>query len=127
MKLKCRKIFSPTGKDLGDSSPWFRVNNEYIVLAMVFVEKSGLQVYTQTEHYDEPHFTDLVGFEFINQKLPSTWITTWHESHERKVMTMLPASWNYESFFEDMENQDPKAIELFNKEVEQIYREEGML
>lgn len=42
-------------------------------------------------------------------------------------MTVLPASWNYDSFFEDMENQDPKAIELFNKEVEQMYREEGLI
>ncbi len=30
-------------------------------------------------------------------------------------------------FFEDLENQDPKAVELFNKETEQIYFEENKL
>lgn len=31
------------------------------------------------------------------------------------------------TFFEDIENQNPEAIALFNKEVEQIYREEGLM
>lgn len=127
MKVKCQKVISPTGKDLGENSPWLKVGNEYVVLAIVLVEKSGFQIYIQTEHYDEPHFSSLIGFEFINQKFPSSWVTIFSESYGRKVMTVLPASWNYDSFFEDMENQDPKAIELFNKEVEQMYREEGLI
>lgn len=127
MKVKCQKVISQTGKDLGESSPWLKVGNEYVVLAIVLVEKSGVQVYIQTEHYDEPHFSSVIGFEFINQNIPSSWVTVFSESYGRKVMTCLPASWNYDSFFEDMENQDPKAIELFNKEVEQIYREEGLI
>lgn len=127
MKVKCQKIISPTGKDLGESSPWLRVGNEYVVLALICTEKSGIQIYVQTEHYNEPHFSSLVGFEFVNQNIPASWLTLFSESYGRKVMTMLPSSWNYENFFDDMENQDPKAIELFNKEVEKIYQEEGML
>ncbi len=86
-----------------------------------------VHIYIQTEDYNEPGFISVNGFEFLNQQMPSSWITVFSESHGRKVMTMLPKSWNYDSFFEDMENQDPKAIELFNKEVEQIYKEEGAL
>lgn len=127
MKVKCQKIISPTGKDLGRSSPWLTVGNEYVVLAITLVEKSGMQIYIQTEHYDEPHFSSLIGFEFINQTIPSSWITKVSESHSRKVMTMLPANWNYDSFFEDVENQEAKAIKLFNEEVEQIYRGEGLI
>ena len=96
-------------------------------MAIVLVENSGMQIYIQTEDNHEPHFFSLAGFEFINQNIPSLWITKIAEAHDPKVMTMLPASWNYESFFEDIENQDLKAIELFNKEVEQMYREEGLL
>jgi hypothetical protein len=125
MKVLCRKIISPTGKDLGDNSPWLKLNNEYIVLTIVFAEKSGLQIYIQTENHDEPRFFSISGFEFINQNIPSSWITKLIEVHGRKVMKMLPASWDYESFLEDMENQDLTAIELFNKEVEKMYREEG--
>lgn len=127
MKVLCRKIISPTGKDLGENSPWLKLGNEYIVLAIVFAGNSGLQIYLQSEDQHEPHFFSVVGFEFINQNIPSSWITKFTEAHSRKVMTMLPLSWNYESFFDDIENQDLKAIELFNKEAEQIYREEGLL
>lgn len=127
MKVLCRKIISPTGKDLGESSPWLKVGNEYVVFAMLIAEDSGIQIYIQTEHYNEPHFSSLIGFEFINQNIPSSWITVFRESNGRKVMTMLPASWNYDNFFEDMEDQNPKAIELFNMEVKEIYHEEGMI
>lgn len=127
MKVLCRKIISPTGKDLGEDSPWLKVGNEYVVLALIIVEGSGMQIYIQTEAQDEPYFFSLIGFEFINQNIPSLWITKITEAYDRKVMTMLPSSWDYESFFEDMNDQNPKAIALFNKEVEQIYREEGML
>ena len=128
MKVQCRKIFSrTTGEDLGDTSPWLRKDKEYVVLAINYFEASGFDLYIQTEDHNEPRFISITGFEFINQNKPSSWVTVFSESYGRKVMTVLPASWNYESFFEDMENQDPKAIELFNKEVEQIYREEGML
>jgi len=127
MKVLCRKIISPNGKDLGDNSPWLKLGKEYLVLAIVLAENSSMQIYIQTEDNHEPHFFGLSGFEFINQNIPSLWITKIIEVNGRKVMTMLPASWNYESFFEDMENQDLKAIELFNKEVEQMYREEVLL
>ena len=127
MKIKCNKIISPTGKNLGDDSPWIKLNNEYVVLAMTFTEQSGIYVYIQTEHYDEPHFTSLIGFEFLNQKIPSSWITVFKETRGRKSMTLLPESWNYGSFFEDIGNEDPKAVELFNQEVEKIYREEGLI
>lgn len=127
MKVLCRKIISPGGKDLGENSPWLKVGNEYIVLAIVFVENAGIQIYIQTEHHNEPHFFSLTGFEFINQNIPSQWITKITEANGRKVMTMLPASWNSESFYEDMEDQNPRAIELFNKEAEQMYREEKII
>lgn len=126
MRVLCRKIISPSGKDLGKNSPWLKVGNEYIVLAIIFAENSGLQIYIQTEDQDEPHFFSLTGFEFINQKIPSSWITKTTETYGRKIMTMLPASWNYESFFEDIENQELKTIELFNQEVEKMHTEESL-
>jgi hypothetical protein len=128
MKVRCRKIISrTTGEDLGDSSPFLLRDKEYVVLAILYFEAGGFDICIQTEDYNEPCFISIAGFEFINQNKPSSWITVFDELYGHKVMTMLPASWNYESFFDDIENQESKAIELFNKEVEQIYREEGML
>ena len=128
MKVLCRKIISrTTGEDLGESSPWLKKGNEYIVLAVNYFEDSGFDIYVQTEDHDEPRFISLNGFELVSQNKPSSWVTRFTESYDKKSMIMLPKSWDYDSFFEDMENQDPKATELFNKEVEQIYHEEGMI
>lgn len=128
MKVLCRNIIShTTGENLGDTSPWLKRGKEYVVLAINYVESLGFDLYIQSEDHNEPAFFSAKGFEFIGQKFPSSWVTVFSESYGRKVMTVLPASWNYESFFEDMENQDPKAIELFNKEAEKIYREEELI
>lgn len=129
MKVLCRKIISATTKEeLTEQNPsWIprRIKgNEYTVLALNYCEGSGLQIYFQTEDRAEPGFFNVDGFEFIDQKIPLSWITVFSESYGRKVMTVLPASWNYDSFFEDIENEEPKAVALFNKEIEQIYREE---
>ncbi len=128
MKVLCRNIIShTTGENLGDSSPWLKRGKEYIVLAVNYIENLGLDIYIQTEDHNEPSFFTVNGFEFLNQKFPSSWVTVFNKNYDRKVMTALPASWNYDNFFEDMENQDPRAIELFNKEVEQMYGEEGLI
>jgi len=34
--------------------------------------------------------------------------------------------WNYETFFEEVEDGNLKAVELFNQEAEKMYREEGL-
>ena len=131
MIIKCNNVLSPATKEnLGEKSPWLKKNQKYIALAMEYVEWGGWSVYLITDHHDEPGFFSMDGFEVISQKIPSSWITTVEEIPEadgKKVITMLPASWNYPSFFEDIEDQDPRAIELYNKEVEIMYREEGWL
>jgi hypothetical protein len=128
MIVKCNKIISfVTKENLGDKSPWLVKGNEYVILALDWSSKGGIEAYIQTEHYKEPRFISLNGFEFISQTIPSSWVTKIQDLGDEKIVTMLPASWSYDGFFEDVENQKLKAIELFNKEVEQIYREEGMI
>ena len=128
MKVLCRKIISPaTGEDLGEASPWLIKGKEYVVLAYTYIEKVGFDIYIQTEDQNEPGIFDLTGFEVVSSKIPSTWVVKHWKSHGRDVVNFLPESWNYDTFFEDIENQDPKAIELFNQEAEKIYREEGLI
>jgi hypothetical protein len=125
MKVICRKIISPaTNEDLGDSSPWLKVGNEYIVLAIVLGPRFGISIVIQTEEDDEIGFMSANGFEFTDQHIPSSWIIEINEPYGEKVISMLPASWSYDSFFEDLDDQKPEAIALFNEEVEKIYQEE---
>lgn len=128
MRVICQNIISPTTKEnLGDQSPWLKKSKEYIVFAMEWSSKFGMMVLLTTEQYDEPRFVPLDGFEVVSQKIPASWVTTTQQYGDQKLVYMLPESWNYESFFEDIEDEKPKAVALFNKEVEQMYREESFI
>lgn len=128
MIVVCRKVLHyETKKDLGLSSPWLKVGNEYVVLGMTLVEKVGSQIYIQSENYGDPTFFDLDGFEFIDQTIPSSWITVFSEVCNRREVNLIPESWNYDSFFEDILDEEAKAVELFKKESRKIYREVGWI
>ncbi len=99
MKVLCRNIIShTTGENLGNISPWLRRGKEYIFLAISYVENLGFDIYIQTEDRNELAFFSVKGFEFIDQKIPSSWVTVLNEPYGRKVM-ILPSSWNYDNFF----------------------------
>lgn len=104
MLVVCRKsIDCITKEDLGMSSPWLKVNQEYVVVAVSFGPQMVASIYIQTEQYNEPRFSPIDGFEILDQTIPSSWITVVREVYGHKVMTLLPASWNYDSFFEDID------------------------
>jgi len=128
MRIKCNRIISSaTKEDLGGVSPWLKRGNEYTVLAIDWSSKFGMQVFIQTEHYNEPHFVDLEGFEITSQKIPSSWITTTKQFGDQLLVTMLPKSWStHDGFFEELDDERPEIVALFNKEAELIYHEEGV-
>lgn len=127
MRVKCNKILSPdTKKDLGSKSPWLTVGNEYIILAMNVSSKNGLEIYIQSEHYKEPFFVDLDGFEMISQSIPTSWVTIIEQREDQTLISMLPKSWSMnKNFFEDLEDEKAETVALFNKEAELIYKEEA--
>ena len=128
MRVKCNQVISPiTKENLGDESPWLKKNKDYLVLAMSWSSKFGMQIYIQTEQCNEPSFIRLEGFEIISQEIPSSWVTITQQFGDQVLVHMLPKNWNYETFFDEIENEKPEAVELFNKEVEQMYREERLL
>ena len=127
MKVKCAKIISPTTKkDLGEHSPWLKRGKEYIVLALNWSSKFGMQIFIQTEQYNEPRFIFLDGFEIISQKIPVSWSTKTQEFGNQYIMTMQPQSWlSFNNFFDELDDENPEAVALFNKEAELIYKEEA--
>jgi len=126
MLIKSNKIISPvTKEDLGDKSPWLTKGKEYVVLALNISTKGGIEVCIQTDHYNEPHYITLDGFEIINQRMPFSWITVSKDLGDENIIDMLPQSWAYDGFFGQLDDENPEAIALFNKEAEIIYREEG--
>ena len=126
MKVKCNKIISPTTKrDLGEHSPWLVKGKEYVVLALSLSLGSGLYMFIQSEHYNEPIFVRFEGFEFTSDKIPSNWITVIKQNDHNTSCEMLPESWAYENFFEELADEKSEAVKLFIKEAEKINQEEG--
>jgi hypothetical protein len=127
MRVKCNRLISATTKeDLGEESPWLKKGNEYTVLGMRWSSKFGMRILIQTEHYNEPRFISIDGFEIINQKIPPSWKTQTSKFGDQIIVVMMPESWlNYDNFLDKLENEDSSAVALFNKEAELIYRGEG--
>ncbi len=122
MLVKVRKIISQTTKEQLNHSPWIQLDKEYLVLALFVVPNYGISVYIQTENDHQPRFFLLDGIEMVSQHLPSNWkmfITSGN------IVKLIPEPWNYETFFEDLEDGDLKAVALFNQEAEKIYEEEN--
>ena len=125
MKVKCRNIISPiTKENLGESSPWLTRDKEYVVLAIEMNLETGINILIQTDHYNDPVFIALDGFEVIEQNIPSNW----SKKYERNSSCyFMPESWMYSTFYEELEDQAEKAMFFFKKESELIYREEGLI
>ena len=87
--------------------------------------KCGIEVCIQTDHYNEPRYITLNGFEIVSQHIPKSWITLIKQIDDEKFIDMLPQSWADDSFFNDLEDEDHQAIALFNKEAALIYHEEN--
>ena len=127
MRVKCNRLISQTTLQELENSPWVTLDKKYLVLALVIGPRVGISIYINTEHYNEPGFFSITGFEMISQNIPSSWTTVVENINGDKVITMLPRSWNYETFFEEVEDGNLKAVELFNHEAEKMYREEGLV
>jgi len=124
--VKCNRLIQPITKKELDSSPWLNIGTLYPVLALEISSSDGMTVFIQTESYNEPRFIYMDGFEMISQKMPSIWVTEVVKNEYATIITMLPRLWNYESFFEDLDDQKQEALDLFESEAEKIYKEYGI-
>jgi len=125
MKVLCKKAISrDTGEDLRESSPWVKIDKEYVVLAFVYTKERGFDMYIESENYSELALISFSGFEFISQYISSSWVTEVSNKYGEEIIKTLPGSWNYESFFDDLEDEEEHAMKLFHEEAQKIYDEE---
>lgn len=128
MIVLCQNIISHTTKEnLGDNSPWLKKGKYYKVLALCCFSRDGLSAFIQSEDAGDPVWFSLNGFEIIDQTQPANWITKIKHLPHGESMTRLPAAWDYDSFFEDLIDQEERAMELFISEAKKIYAQEPHL
>jgi hypothetical protein len=102
---------------------WVNYEEEYYPLAISFSLKRGIDICIQVGEDGMPGWSSLVGFEVIDQTIPSCWVRDVHEDPTYGIITYLPAKWAYHGFFEDLSNDIPAAVALFNEEAIKIYKE----
>jgi len=124
MLIKARRLINPATRKEINSSPWVQVDKEYLVLGLFIVANEGISVYIQSEYHRQPGFFLLSGFEIVTQEFPSSWVRYFNTDNS---VRFIPEPWNYETFFEEVEDGNLKAVELFNQEAEKMYREEGLV
>jgi hypothetical protein len=119
--IKCHRVISMcTGKDLGNDAGFLKIGNQYLVFCVRFVPKKMMQVMIQSEPEDGccPFWVDLRGFEVIDNYIPKDWIHVYNP--EFSSMKVMPASWNYPNFLEDLSNDEPHAVALFHQEAAKL-------
>lgn len=125
MRVICRKLIHyETGEEI-ESSFWLTLGKEYTVFSIILGPRYGISICIQGDGQAGVTYPGVEGFEFIEQKVPSTWITTAREFDGRQVMMLLPERWNYPHFEVALSAGDPKAYQIFCQEVEKIYHELG--
>ncbi len=72
---------------------------------MPWSSKFGIQIYIQTEQYNEPRFIYLDKLEIISLKIPSSWIMTMQQFGDQTLIFMLPKSLTYDIFFQELDDK----------------------
>ena len=64
---------------------------------------------------------DAVQFEVLSTKLPSTWGV---KLGTIALVTIGPKAWQEPNFWDNCNDQDPVALEIYRREAQKIYEEE---
>lgn len=123
MKVKCRKIYNEHTKEYQETSSWLTVGKEYVVLA-IEVRQDRVLFLVSSDSNQQPVLQDAIQFEVLNKKMPSSW----QVGPAALALFMIgPKAWQKPAFWEDCYDHDPKALEIYKREAQIIYEEEGML
>ena len=123
MKVLCVKIINSVTRREEDQSPWLELGKEYVVLAIFApfaLSTSFLLVSDDTSKLPVPF--DANQFEIVCGALPTTWIAG---SDKEGRVEIAPEKWLREDFWLDFYDRDPRALEDFRIEANQILREFG--
>lgn len=121
MQIKCKRFIDfVTGEELNLNLEWLTKNKTYLVFAIFFDSRKGFKAMIQADHDFRPCLVYLTGFEIIDQEIPKTWITKINEKDNITTIQMFPKNWDYDTFFEDLSEDEPRAVELFKQEAKII-------
>lgn len=116
MRVICTKLpLSPTGETL-DSSPWVRVDAEYVVVAVIAEPARRLLLQIETDDGSLGLF-DSANFMTVDASIPRRWIA---RVGEGGVLELAPAAWLTPGFWEAYYDGEPAAVDAVQSELEAL-------
>ncbi|CAN5363593.1 hypothetical protein BH10PSE19_BH10PSE19_20650 [soil metagenome] len=121
MKVKCINIYNEHTKEHESKSSWLTVGKEYIVLT-IEVRQNKTSYLIVSDSNQQPVLQNAIQFEIVSGKIPKNWQIT---SGDIVFLVMGPSAWQEPGFWEDCNDHEPKAMEIYKREARIIYEEEG--
>lgn len=124
MKVRCINIYNEQMKKYQDKSSWITIGKEYIVLEIEVWQGQTWYVIASDSN-QQPILQNALQFEVISGKIPSSWEVAL--SSGKEFFIIGPKAWHDPDFWENCQNHEPKAMEIYKCETRIIYEEEGVL
>jgi len=116
MKVRCIKLFTPTGA-LQQSSPWLTLGATYDVLT-VELDRNGLWLLRLIgDSANEVALFSIDAFEIVSHRLAPSWVASWTADG---FFQLAPEAWLNAQFWERFYDRDPEAIQAFEAELATI-------
>lgn len=121
MKVRCKKFYKVGRQEPVKERAGLTIGNEYVVFCIKMDKGHGID-FGIIDDDRIPTYANIIGFEVISNVIPSNW-AYWTDALGN--LYLMPERWNYDSFFDDLEDYVPEAYHLFYEEADLIYQMEG--
>jgi hypothetical protein len=110
VKVRCVRLYGNDGTEMR-SSPWMKVGRVYDVLEVSIYQNGDAKLRIVGDQPGTPALFSPKGLEIVDHSLPRNW-----EVHiANGIFYFGPAALNEPGFWERFFNQDPVALQTFEK------------
>ncbi|HEU5047679.1 MAG TPA: hypothetical protein VFT64_07540 [Rickettsiales bacterium] len=117
MKVRCIKVLNGVGEEVKES-PWITLNTIYDVIEISISQTPEYRTYLRliTEN-PIPAIYSLEQVELVDGSIPSNWII---QMYPPGTISLAPKPWLEPGFWERYFDYDPKAIKIYEEEIQKM-------
>lgn len=122
MKVRCMNIYNDYSKEYVTTDSWLTIGKEYVVLEIYPDEKIFYRLVG--DNGDKmPALYNASQFVVVSGQLPKNWAVS---QRDNGALIISPSAWKHLTFWDDCYDHDPKALEIYKRELRIIYEEESI-
>ena len=120
MKVRCERLESPTTGEPLEQSPLLTLGREYLVLSVIAEPGARVLVQLIDDQEKSPSIWDARLFSSASTRIPHIWEIR-IDAHG--VLTLGPADWQRDGFWEAYFDGDPLAVAQFDSALNALNAE----